>query len=136
MDTSKDMLQIAHEKLGKTRNKPHLINGLYGAEQLTADNNQRPQVVLFSYCLTMVNPNWEALVLQAKEDLNNGGFITIVDFHDSPSSLFKKWMSKNHVRMDGHILPFLNENFETQKFVIRRAYFGLWRYTIYIGQKK
>ena len=84
----------------------------------------------------MVNPSWDTLILQAKEDLVDDGIIAFVDFHNSPSRLFKKWMGKNHVRMDGHILPFLQDHFDTVKYEIRRAYLGLWHYTLYIGQKK
>jgi S-adenosylmethionine-diacylgycerolhomoserine-N-methlytransferase len=135
MDASADMLHIAQNKAMLTYNKPLLLNKLYGKGHFT-EGGQKPQVILFSYCLTMVNPNWDTLILQAKEDLAVNGYITVVDFHNSPSRLFKKWMGKNHVRMDGHILPFLQDNFDTVKHEIRRAYFGLWYYTLYIGKKK
>jgi S-adenosylmethionine-diacylgycerolhomoserine-N-methlytransferase len=135
MDASADMLNIAQTKWADNTNKPVLINKLYGNGDYT-EGVEKPQVILFSYCLTMVNPDWDALVLQAKEDLSENGLIAVVDFHNSPSRLFKKWMGKNHVRMDGHIIPFLQENFETVKYEVRRAYFGLWHYTLYIGKKK
>jgi S-adenosylmethionine-diacylgycerolhomoserine-N-methlytransferase len=145
MDASADMLHVAQNKFETTYNKPLLINKLYGKGHFTVTPSRdeavgirglkKPQVILFSYCLTMVNPYWEMLILQAKEDLAENGYITVVDFHNSPSRLFKRWMGKNHVRMDGHILPFLQNNFDTVKYEIRRAYFGLWHYTLYIGKK-
>ena len=164
MDASADMLYVAQNKFKTTYNKPLLLNKLYGknafkfgsqsshlpvilnSETLPkasrrenlkfTEGVQKPQVILFSYCLTMVNPSWDTLILQAKEDLVDDGMIAVVDFHNSPSRLFKKWMGKNHVRMDGHILPFLQDHFDTVKYEIRRAYLGLWHYTLYIGQKK
>ncbi len=153
MDASADMLNIAQTKWNDTPNRPLLINKLYGQSafdfKLSKQNPKsetqnpdyteggvKPQVILFSYCLTMVNPAWDTLVLQAKDDLVENGLIAVVDFHNSPSRLFKKWMGKNHVRMDGHIIPFLQENFETVKYEVRRAYFGLWYYSLYIGKKK
>jgi S-adenosylmethionine-diacylgycerolhomoserine-N-methlytransferase len=135
MDASADMLHIAQDKAETMYNKPLLLNKLYGKGHFT-EGVKKPQVILFSYCLTMVNPHWDTLILQAKEDLAENGYITVVDFHNSPSRLFKRWMGKNHVRMDGHILPFLQDNFDTVKYEIRRAYFGLWYYTLYIGRKK
>ena len=154
MDASADMLHIAQTKWADTPNKPILTNKLYkqgalnfgGAESKSprgfgenpkyTEGGVQPRVILFSYCLTMVNPAWDTLILQAKEDLAENGLIAVVDFHNSPSRLFKKWMSKNHVRMDGHIIPFLQDNFETVKYEVRRAYFGLWYYSLYIGKKK
>jgi S-adenosylmethionine-diacylgycerolhomoserine-N-methlytransferase len=141
VDASEDMLQIAYSKMKYLPNKIHLINTLYDKNTLNPSDTEgvtptKPHAILFSYCLTMVNPDWQNLVLQAKKDLNEGDLIAVVDFHNSPSQLLKKWMGKNHVRMDGHILPFLKENFDTVKYEIRRAYLGIWNYTLYIGKKK
>jgi S-adenosylmethionine-diacylgycerolhomoserine-N-methlytransferase len=141
IDTSPHMLQIAQNKLEDMYNKPLLVQALYGTTQESAvlkntqPMEQKPNIVLFSYCLSMVNPSWEKLIVQAHEDLCDGGYIAIVDFHNSRYPFFKKWMSFNHVRMDGHILPFLKDNFNTVKCEVRRAYFGLWHYTLYIGKK-
>jgi S-adenosylmethionine-diacylgycerolhomoserine-N-methlytransferase len=133
VDASNDMLDIAQNKIEHFINKPALVNGLYGNQPL---GGKQPNVILFSYCLTMVNPGWEALLLQAKADLTEGGYIAVVDFHQSRFPLFKKWMGKNHVRMDAHLLPFLKDNFTTVKYEIRRAYFGLWHYTLYLGKNQ
>ena len=44
-------------------------------------------------------------------------------------------MGKNHVHMDGHLLPFLQSAFRTEFFEIRPAWLGLWQYFTYIGMK-
>jgi S-adenosylmethionine-diacylgycerolhomoserine-N-methlytransferase len=130
-DVSKEMLDVAHEKLRETSNKLILRNDAYGAET----SSPKADIILFSYCLTMVNPHWQELILQAKEDLKEGGIIAVVDFHNSRFPLFKRWMNKNHVRMDSHILPFLQVHFQTKKQEVRRAYMGAWQYFLYTGEK-
>jgi S-adenosylmethionine-diacylgycerolhomoserine-N-methlytransferase len=84
----------------------------------------------------MVNPDWEKLIIQAKNDLDTEGVIAVVDFHSSPINWFRKWMQFNHVRMEEHILPVLQAQFETVKLERRRAYFGLWTYFLFIGKIK
>ncbi len=61
--------------------------------------------------------------------------MAVVDFHDSPLTLFKQWMALNHVRMEGHLLPELQSRFRPLVCEIRRAYGGLWYYLLFIGQK-
>jgi S-adenosylmethionine-diacylgycerolhomoserine-N-methlytransferase len=135
LDVSASMLDIADKKLVTVPNAITLKQRTYGIEPTGFD--RKPDCILFSYCLTMVNPDWEKLILQAKTDMNTeGGIIAIVDFHQSKRSWFRRWMQVNHVRMEGHILPFLTNHFETVKLEKRRAYFGLWSYFLYIGKLK
>ncbi|MCB0589125.1 MAG: class I SAM-dependent methyltransferase, partial [Phaeodactylibacter sp.] len=82
--------------------------------------------VLFSYSLTMINPQWKELIVQAKRDLRPGGIIAVVDFHDSRFSWFRSHMSNHHVRMDGHLLPFLNKTFSPMSAEVLPAYGGIW----------
>lgn len=91
--------------------------------------------VLFSYSLTMINPQWSELVSQAKKDLKPGGLIAVTDFHDSQNQWFKKHMSNHHVRMDGHLLPLLEREFTPINKEVRTAYGGVWQYLIFIGKK-
>jgi S-adenosylmethionine-diacylgycerolhomoserine-N-methlytransferase len=130
-DLSKEMLNVADYKLRNIPNKLILRNETYNTE----GGLPKADVILFSYCLTMVNPNWQDLILQAKEDLKEGGIIAVVDFHNSPFSLFKRWMGKNHVTMESHLLPFLQNHFQPKKHEIRRAYMSLWHYFLFMGEK-
>ena len=57
----------------------------------------------------MFNPGWEEALTAASLDLAPGGAIAVVDFHDSGSTLFKRWMGLHHVRLDGHLLPGLQK---------------------------
>lgn len=91
--------------------------------------------VLFSYSLTMINPQWASLLQQAKADLKPGGCIAVVDFYDSRFPWFKQHMGNNHVRMDRHLSPMLEQVFDTVEHQVKPAYGGLWDYFIYIGRK-
>jgi S-adenosylmethionine-diacylgycerolhomoserine-N-methlytransferase len=91
--------------------------------------------ILFSYSLTMINPQWRDLILQAKADLRPGGFIAVTDFHDSRLPWFKRHMGNNYVRMDGHLLPLLRQEFTALHDETKPAYGGLWRYFVFVGKK-
>ncbi len=133
LDVSKDMLDKTSKKLEDKPNKCLYLNQPYGLDFPPIP--EQPDLVIFSYSLTMINPHWDDLILQAKKDLKPGGIVAAVDFHDSPSKGFKKHMGNNHVRMDGHILPFLQQHFEDQTAEVKNAYFGWWHYFMYIGSK-
>jgi S-adenosylmethionine-diacylgycerolhomoserine-N-methlytransferase len=83
----------------------------------------------------MINPQWEELIRQAKADLKPGGVIAVADFFDSRFEWFKTHMGNNHVRMDGHLLPLLEQEFTTLSHVVKPAYGGVWDYFVHLGRK-
>lgn len=129
IDVSKDMLKRCEKKLAGEEERLTLLEGYYGKIPVV----QRPDVILFSYCLTMVNPAWDMLIREAANDLKPGGHILVVDFHNSAVAAFKRHMSQHHVRMDGHLLPLLQELFVTNSVGIKQAYGGIWRYLLFSG---
>jgi S-adenosylmethionine-diacylgycerolhomoserine-N-methlytransferase len=133
LDISTDMLAVASKKTAHFKNRVTLIEQPYapGDWQLPA----QPDVILFSYCLTMINPGWEAALERAASDLKPGGIIAVVDFHTSPFTAFRNWMGKNHVRMEKHLLPVLEKLFQTKKVEVRQAYGGVWSYVLFVGKK-
>jgi len=133
LDVSPDMLQRAAKATSSYSRRVLLLEKIYGPKPSSL--SETPDLVLFSYALTMFNPGWEQAIAQAAADLPMGGYIAVVDFHDTPSRLFRWWMGKNHVRMDRHLLPLLESTFQTEYRSTRRAFFGLWRYVIFIGKK-
>ena len=133
IDVSPDMLQRAARATGSYSRRVLLLEKAYGPKPSTLP--ETPDFVLFSYALTMFNPGWEQALEQAVADLPKGGYIAVVDFHDTPSRLFRWWMGKNHVRMDGHLLPLLQTTFQTEYRSTRSAFFGLWWYVLFIGRK-
>lgn len=95
----------------------------------------RMDAILFSYALTMINPQWEELLQQAKADLKPGGIIAVADFHDSRFQWFKTHMGHNHVRMDSHLTPKLEQAFQPLSKSVRPAYGGVWEYFVFVGRK-
>jgi S-adenosylmethionine-diacylgycerolhomoserine-N-methlytransferase len=134
MDVSPDMLRLARRDTRAFGRRVVLIQAPYtlGEDRFAGGLD----AILFSYSLTMINPQWSELLEQAERDLRPGGFIAVVDFHDSRFPWFKRHMGVNHVRMDGHLLPALRERFEPLLAEVRAAYGGLWLYLLFVGRKK
>lgn len=133
-DVSSDMLSIAKQK---TKHFPsiQLREQAYG-NALASPSPASADLVLFSYSLSMINPQWPELVQQAVQDLQPGGHIAVVDFHQTRFSWFRKHMSNHHVRMEGQLLPVLQQHFQDIDVSVRKAYLGLWEYVIFVGKKK
>lgn len=130
LDLSVHMLAKARRKLG---NRVRLVCGAYGEVEIPGGPFD---LVVFSYCLSMVNPGFDKLIGQAIADLENGGAIAIVDFHDTPWGWFRSWMGLNHVRFDGQIQQTLdNIHVSLELCQIKQAYGGLWRYLLCVGVK-
>lgn len=135
LDISKIMLTKATKKV-QNKSNIRLINQAYGTSEEASEIPSKVNLILFSYALSMINPHWSSLIDQAKKDLKPGGFIAVVDFEDSRFPWFKKHMGNNHVRMDSHIIPYLNQSFQAIESTSRKAYAGVWTYFTYIGQLK
>lgn len=133
IDVSENMLQKAGERLHKFGNRVRLLHRSFAPGKTNFDSP--PDLILFSYALTMMNPGWQKIMEQARAELRAGGCIAVVDFHDSPFLFFKKHMGGHHVKMDGHLLPVLQNDFCTAAAKTAPAYGGLWQYFYFIGQK-
>ena len=131
LDLSANMLARARRKL-ESRLPVTLLHQRY-------DQPLYPEptfdLIVFSYCLTMINPGWDRAVESALRDLQPGGRLAVVDFHDTPFAGFRRWMGVNHVQMNGHLLPYLHARCRPVVQTMHRAYGGGWRYFRFIGQK-
>ncbi|MFM9947719.1 MAG: class I SAM-dependent methyltransferase [Saprospiraceae bacterium] len=132
MDVSADMLELSAKRTAQWADRITLLEQPYGEENISFQG--KFDLILFSYSLTMINPQWAALIAQAEQDLKPGGVIAVVDFFDSPFPWFKRHMAKNHVRMEGHLLPVLESLFLPAKVEIHKAYAGVWQYLVFIGR--
>ena len=132
LDLSADMLARARRKLKQGQWSITLLQQHY-------DRPLSPEpvfdLIVFSYCLTMINPGWERAVEAALRDLRPGGRLAVVDFHDTPFAGFRRWMGVHHVRMDGHLLPYLDARCTSVERTLGNAYGSAWRYIMYIGHK-
>lgn len=131
VDVSAAMLAEACRQLASAAGRIHLHHGPYRPRA----GRPRSDLILFSYCLSMVHPGHEELLDAAAGDLAPGGRLVVVDFHDSPVPAFRRWMGMNHVTMDGTLLSALERRFAAEIRAVRRAYAGLWRYLVFIGTK-
>jgi S-adenosylmethionine-diacylgycerolhomoserine-N-methlytransferase len=133
LDLSADMLARARRKLAAHPARIALIQGRYDQP---LDPQPAFDLIVFSYCLSMIDPGWERAVDSALRDLRPGGRLAVVDFHETRFHAFQRWMAVNHVRMDGHLLPCLNAHCQPLLQTPGVAYGGLWRYFRFIGQKR
>jgi len=133
LEGANNMYEIAKKKLRNAQNiklihQPYQINHNLALPQ--------PNAIVFSYVLTMINPHYEAIILQAYQDLPKDGRIAVVDFHSSESKGFCKWMETNHVAIQKQLVPILVDNFEVEHLEFQTAYKGLWKYFMFIGRKR
>ena len=135
IDVSEDMLQIARKKLDSFQGRYQLINAPYESSFRTVDLLS-PEIILFSYSLSMINPHWESLIQKAYEDLDKNGRVAVVDFHHSDRIFFKRHMANHHVKMEKQIQKSLDKYFLKNHIKIGKAYAGVWEYIEYIGIKK
>lgn len=133
VDVSPDMLAHAKRATESFSGRVNLIEAPYAPGTFVLP--VQPGVILFSYSLTMFNPGWEAALDRAFGDLEPGGQIAVVDFHDTRSRAFRRWMTYHHVRMDGHLLPVLEQLFQTEYLSIREGGLGFWEYFLFVGRK-
>lgn len=133
IDVSSDMLAIAKKKVDQY-NHVTLLERPYAAGIF--DKSNAPDLFLFSYSLTMINPQFEELIHQAHADLAPGGKIAVVDFHSSSQGWFRNHMSNHHVRMEAHLNPVLESLFDPVHTTVNKAYFGIWNYFLFLGEKK
>lgn len=130
IDLSADMLAIAGKKIAVFEGRVDTVHGAFGVDVF----DESFDVVLFSYCLTMVNPGWKELIRLAKLSTKRGGIVAVVDFYDSALPLFKRHMAGHHVRMEAHLLPELNRHFRVEKAKVNKAYGGVWRWFSFVGR--
>ncbi len=131
-DLSAIMLQKASKKMGEHGGETHLEEGDY------LDFPARPNtfdIILFSYILTMVPEQFDAIIEKAYRELKPGGLIAIVDFYSCSYPFFTQWMKKNHVRLNHQWDLKLKEIFTNQILQEKPAYAGIWNYFQFIGQK-
>jgi S-adenosylmethionine-diacylgycerolhomoserine-N-methlytransferase len=134
VDLSPEMLARARRRLGSAPPGQTRLVGVPYADPF-AQPGAPFDAVLFAYSLSMMNPGWQQALEAAAADLRPGGLVAVVDFHDTRSPAFSRWMALNHVRMDGHLLPALEQRFAPLERAVRPAYFGLWRYVHFLGRR-
>lgn len=132
VDLSDDMLKLARQKVSEY-DQVSLICQDYGSEHIGRIDFD---LILLSYSLTMMEKPLKNIFQKMNGDLAADGCLAIVDFHTSPFNLFKKWMKKNHVNMNGDLYPLLRQHYRPIYENVKKAYFGLWSYFLFVGKEK
>jgi len=131
LDLSEEMLQVAQRRLAPLGDRVRLRQHRFG----DPDPAQAPpDLVVFSYALSMFGPEASAAIRHAASLLPSQGCVAVVDFHDTPVPWFARWMEVNHVRMQAHLLPELRRSFHPTTDRVHRAYLGLWRWLTWVGR--
>ncbi len=125
LDLSAEMLAKARKKTEVYGQRITLLERPYSAPVSSGDPFD---LIVFSYCLSMINPGYDAVLDLCTRDLSPHGCLAIVDFHDTRFAWFRRWMGVNHVRMDGQILAALEKSgLNLDSCSVTFAYGGLWR---------
>lgn len=132
VDLSEPMLARASRRAAAHRDRVRVERRSYDAP---IDPSGGFDLVVASYALSMFNPGWEQAIDSASRDLRPGGWLCVVDFHDSPMPWFRAWMRANHVRMEGHLLPRLRSAVRVDSEQVSPAYAGLWRRLTFLGRR-
>ena len=130
VDASKEMLKKASSKIKQT----HKINLIQSDIGSFLSKPKRYDLVLCSYSLSMFDDKYDYLKW-IRNSLSDSGIVVIVDFDSTPIHLFERWMNLNHVDISGNIFSPLNEIFDPEYNETERAYFGLWKYSIFVGRR-
>ena len=132
LDLSRDMLDRARAKVKGYGARVGLLHRRYDAPVAL---NQKFDLIVLSYSLTMINPGFDEVLRLCREDLSERGLIAVVDFHQSRWTWFSRWMGVNHVRMEGQVLDELRHHFQPLVCEVKHGYGDLWRYLMFIGRK-
>lgn len=130
-DLSADMLDRARRNLATHAGRVRFHHGDFAELDVGAGFD----LIVLAYTLSMTHPHTETLLRRAVALLAPGGRLAVVDFHDSPWPLFKRWMAVNHVRMEGELPELFSRVGLIGEPKVARAYGGVWRYLCYVGQR-
>ncbi len=126
VDLAAPMLERAQRRLGE---RAQLVHGALGSVALDGPFD----IVLASYMLSMTGAEQGRCIAAARQQLNPGGLLGVVDFHSTPSAGFARWMAVNHVQFDAQLPDRLAAGGQAIVDQSARAYGGAWRYFTWIG---
>lgn len=131
VDLPAHMLEVAESKFGQS-GSIELHRARYGDDMPELEPFD---LILCSYSLTMFDAEMKNIVPMLSDDLKTGGCIAVVDFHTSPFRWFRRWMNKNHVRLNTPLLPLLKKHYSPLSIRKKQSFGGLWSYFMFVGQR-
>jgi S-adenosylmethionine-diacylgycerolhomoserine-N-methlytransferase len=130
LDASKEMLSRAKVK-SSSNNKIELINASF--EDFLPKENMY-DLIFCSYSLSILKDQ-DLFLKNAIKSLKKNGYLVVVDFDKTPLPIFKKWMKFNHVKISNGLFEQLNKHFQNKFYQTHNSYFGLWKYSFFVGSK-
>ncbi len=129
LDQSREMLEQADKNL---LDRIQFKNEGYSASSF---DEGKFDLILCSYSMSMM-AEIEDKMRSIKLHLKPGAYVLVVDFDTTPFTWFEKWMKKNHVHFDHLLFRKLKESFKTERSISKSAYFGLYRYSSFVGRNE
>ena len=126
IDQSSDMLNIARKKVPDVA----IRNEVYSSESFANDSFD---LIVASYSLSMVD-DLDSILITFKKHLKPNGSVLVIDFDSTPFRWFNHWMDINHVHFDDQLFNCLEQSFQVNTKVTKQAYFGLYAYSLFVGQ--
>jgi S-adenosylmethionine-diacylgycerolhomoserine-N-methlytransferase len=130
IDGSSDMLEKAQNKV---LDVPNIRIQKISMSDFLPQKDQY-DLILCSYSLSMFGDDL-SFIDDISVSLKKEGKLIVLDFDSTPSSLFERWMNFNHVKIDGTLFRKLKSIFKTTSYETRIVYFGLWKYSIFVGSR-
>ena len=131
VDLSPGMIQQARRRFGSDHPQITLVEAAFDRQLLP----EAQDLIVLSYVLTMAGPARQALIAEALASLAPGGLLAVVDFDDTPLPVWRHWMARNHVAVDGQLRPELEAVAPAEWGRGGRAYAGLWRWFIHLHRR-
>ncbi|MBL8230038.1 MAG: class I SAM-dependent methyltransferase [Bryobacterales bacterium] len=133
IDLSADMLTVARRKTAPYAGRVTLHHVAYDLQFVCRSPYD---LIVLSYCLSMIHHGRQGVLAKARADLSGHGVLAVADFHHSPYAWFRDWMKLNHVCMDGQLPGALRScGLRVETTRIRPAYGGLWQWILCLASR-
>lgn len=130
LDASSEMITKAQTKIDSL---PNISIHKSTFDKFLHQNNKY-DLILCSYSLSLFGNN-TIFLTDIYSTLKDNGKIIVVDFDTTPLPFFERWMNFNHVYMSGNLFKELRNIYKVEFFKTKKGYFGLWKYSLFVGTK-
>lgn len=133
IELSSEMYEKAIENCTKLSIEANIVNADFITYKF---DNKKYDVILFSYVFTMLGSISEVFIEKSRTLLKEDGKIAVVDFHQTKNVVYSNFMKSKNINLEGKIASELKANYNTKLLEIKKAYFGIWEYYLFIGKNK
>lgn len=91
-------------------------------------------LIVFSYSMTIMHDDLHEIINHTKKLLKQNGIIAVVDFHNTNSNLYYKYMKMHSIELSDKLNNLLCREFDIIENEFKQAYFGIWNYFTFLGR--